>query len=419
MIAVEIFRTLRSGLAARTVLIGAVAGFAGVCLLGRQAANENHLSHFLRFTQWDSPETKYYPTVGEMMSFIRAKAKPGQILVIVGGNSILRGVGQVPGRIWTQVLQDKLGPDYFVVNFAFDSSGITDGAAVVAEALRDEYPRQIYIANAAPAQAPAPDGSGVYRFIFWEAWYKGLLIDDPVRNAAIVQSNKIPTIENPAIGAGLRELRAREWLDRFFYFQDFWNLITYKYFNTVWGFYMPGPTQFLRARKTYPDPEPDSASFPMDARYIPANLEVELINVRGCSQYTFMSYDASGQPQMRKDPSGKWVVYQPLWDQFSAGIKGAMPEALKKRTLVLMSHSSPYYVRLLTPDERERDALAYSHAVEMWKAGGYDSIEYGQNYTVDDFGDRTHLTWTGGAKLAPLVADKVREMSKNLGYLAK
>jgi len=41
--------------------------------------------------------------------------------------------------------------------------------AVVAEALRREYPRQIYIANAIPTQPIEAAGSVIYRFMFWDA----------------------------------------------------------------------------------------------------------------------------------------------------------------------------------------------------------------------------------------------------------
>jgi hypothetical protein len=83
-----------------------------------------------------------------------------------------------------------------------------------------------------------------------------------------------------------------------------------------------------------------------------------------------------------------------------------------------MSHSSPYYVNKLTPDEIERDGLAYTLAVKEWEKAGYASMEYGKDFhATQDYGDRTHLTWKGGEKLAVLVAAKVRDMSKELGYL--
>lgn len=413
MTAREIFRHLRDTLAPKTVLLGVLAGFAGMCVLGRLASREDHFPGFVRFMRWTAPDTKFYPTVGNMMSIVRTKTKPDQILVVVGGNSIMRGVGQTADQIWTKTLQENLGPGYSVVNLAFDGSGITDGAAVVAEALRQEYPRQIYIANAAPTQPPAPDGTSVYRFVFWEAWAKGLLIDDPERNAAIIQSNK-----TPAVGEGLEELRTRERLDRLFYAHDLWNKVTYEHVNTVWGNYSLGLTNFLRPRKAYRDPAQDRTNTTLAERYLPATFEAEMINVRGCSQYAYGVVDATGFHE-RKDASGQWTLYEPSWNNFSAGIKGAIPEPLKKRTLILMSKNSPYYLTRLTADEQERDTLAYDHAVKMWKAGGYDSLTYGgKEFTDFDYNDRTHLAPSGGAKLAKVVADKVREMSQTLGYLS-
>jgi hypothetical protein len=410
-----------TGFAARTVLLGAVLGFGLLCVLGRQAARENHFQNFVRFMRWTAPDTKFYPTVGEMMAIIRAKTKPGQILVVVGGNSVLRGVGQSAAQVWTKVLQDELGDGYSVVNLAFDASGITDGAAVAAEALRKEYPRQIYIANAAPGQPPAPDGTGVYRFVFWEARAKGLLIDDPVRNAAIVASNKNPAVRDPApsVGPGLQELQIHSYLDHLFYYRDFWTTVTYERFNTVWGAYSPGPTSFLRARKMYTDPGDDRTKVSLADRYIPANLDAEMINVRGCSEFAYGIVDATGFHEQKDPATGQWTLYQPTWTNFTEGIKGAMPAELKKRTLILMSRSSPYYLKKLTPDEQERDTLAYDHAVEMWKAGGYDSMTYGgMDFTDFDYNDRTHLTALGGNKLAHAVSAKVRDMSAKLGYLS-
>jgi hypothetical protein len=412
-----LIRRIRSGLVSSTVLGGVLIGFGACCGLGRLAARHNHLTPFTRFTQWTSPETNYYPTANEMMSLVRTRMKPGQILVLIGGNSILRGAGQPAGRVWSEFLQTRLGPRYCVVNFAFDGSGITDAASVVAEALRNEFPRQIYLANAAPGQPPSPDGTGVYRFVFWDAFYKGLLIDDAVRAAAIADTNQNPDVRNPAGAAALHELQIREWMDHYGYFQDLWNEVTFRHANLVWGFYMPGVLDFLPPRRSYRDPEPDTTTYPRSVRYPPGNLATEMLNVRGCSQFAYMSFNAAGHPQMQKDAHGTWPIYTPFWDQFKTGIAGAMPDILKPRTLILLSRSSPYYLQLLTPDERERDDLTYAHAVEVWKASGYEAMDYGRDFTVDEYGDRTHLTWPGGARLAGLVSDKIREMARHLGYL--
>lgn len=404
---IQIFRQLGSSFAPKTMILGVVAGFATLCVLGRHVAWEEYHKDFVRFTRWTGPESKYYPTIDEMCGIVRSKIRPGQILVVVGGNSVLRGVGQLPDKIWTKYLQANLGAGYCVVNLAFNASGLTDCAAVAAEVLRQEFPRQIYMANAAPTQWPIPDGTNEYRFVFWEAYHKGLLIDYPERLAVIKSFHDLPPPRYP-YGNGMPELHLREQLDRWFYFQNFWNGVTFEKINTVWGAYMPGLTRFLQPRRSYPDPEPDSFTFPIASRYPEANLEVEMVIVRGCSIYAY-----------NKDAAGKWQLYAPIWDLFDLNTKASFPPELLKRTLILMSRNSPYYIRRLPPDEQERNDLTYKYAVKKWQETGCDALDYGGDFTVDDYHDRTHLTWHGGRKLAGLVAGKVRAMSQNLGYLEK
>jgi hypothetical protein len=407
----EILRFWRSHFDPRLIVLGAILGFGGMCVLGRIVARIDYHPGFIRFTPWDAPDTKYYPTVNEMMAIVRHECRPDQILVIVGGNSVLLGVGQPPDHLWSRYLQEDLGSKYCVINLAFRGAPPTNGGGVVAEALRKEFPRQIYIANLPPTQVGYPDGSPVYRYTNYDAYYKGLLIkDDPARNAGIKASNADKQYVNMEFA--LPELKLREWLDSLFYFQDMWNYFTFTKMNTVWGFYLPGalafrdPLRWLDPRENYTDPEPDFLQMPLSSRYLPSTVDGEMANVRGVSIYAY-----------NKGPNNQWVIYQPVWDLFQQEAAGLFPQPLKKRTLILMGYNSPFYLSRLSPEERVRNDLTFNHAVEVWEQAGYSALAYGQNYTLDDAGDRTHLTWRGGQKLARTVADKVREMSAQLGYL--
>jgi hypothetical protein len=169
---------------------------------------------------------------------------------------------------------------------------------------------------------------------------------------------------------------------------------------------MQDPIRFLDPRKVYHDPEPDFLKMPMSSRYLDSTIDVELLNVRGVSMYAF-----------NKDAAGQWQLYAPLWDSFMQDIAGAFPQELKKRTLIVMGYNSPFYLSRLPLDEHERNDLSFKYAVKEWEKGGYSALAYGKDFTIDDAGDRTHLTWHGGQKLATVVAVKVREMSQELGYL--
>jgi hypothetical protein len=407
----EIFRPRRSEFAPRTMVLGILLGFGAMGWLGRWAAHENYHGDFVRFTPWTAPDTQYYPTINELLTIVRKQATPHQILVIIGGNSILVGVGQPPVHLWTKRLQAELGDGYCVVNFAFRGALPTDGGAVAAEALRQEFPRQIYVANAAPTQEIPAAGSRVYRFMFWDAYYKGLLIDDPIRAAAI----KASVTTEGADAAELRELRIREGFDRLFYFQDLWNFVAYTRFSTVWDSYFPGvrgfsaPLQFTEPRKNFPDPEPDYLTVSVSARFPSTRNQFELQTVRDFSRLAY-------EPE--KGPDGQWQPKPAVWDKFRSEIAAAFPPDLKRRTLILTGHPSPNYIQRLTVSERERDAFFYAQAAREWEKDGYAALEFGGDFTIDDYGDRTHLTWHGGNKLAGMVAAKVRALSKDLGYLA-
>ena len=159
-----------------------------------------------------------------MTAIVRARCRPDQILVIVGGNSILQGVWQPIEEVWSKHLQDLLGDHYCVLNFAFRGAGPANGGAVVAEVLRDEFPRQIYIANEAPLTAVESLGYDPYRYVTWEAYFSGRLIDYPPRNAMIATYRATPEGRRALIDAAISSI-----FDRVFSYQDLWNLITYKY----------------------------------------------------------------------------------------------------------------------------------------------------------------------------------------------
>ena len=139
-----------------TLLAGVVLGLIGLAWAGRAVTGRDWHRDFVRFHPLIAPESMYQPTIGEMRAIVRARCRPDQILVIVGGNSIFQGVGQPVENLWTRHLQELLGDRYAVVNLAFRGSSPTDAGALAAESLRDEYPRQIYLANVPPFVPSGP-----------------------------------------------------------------------------------------------------------------------------------------------------------------------------------------------------------------------------------------------------------------------
>ncbi|MFA5058090.1 MAG: hypothetical protein WC485_08255, partial [Opitutaceae bacterium] len=359
--------------------------------------------HFTRFFPAISPEVSYYPTVAEMCAIVRARCRPGQVLVIVGGNSIFYGSGQPAELLWTRRLQELLGDRYCVVNLAFRGASASDGAAVVAEVLRREFPRQIYVANVGTLQAINPMGSIPYRFIFWEAYYKGELAPYAPRDQIV----HAYFWDDRRHRSEWLDTAGRVWLDRALHFRDFWNAVARDWFFTVPTAYYPTLAEGLRARASFSDREGNFDDTPFPLRFRADTLKLEMNITRGFTG-----------PHYERTTDGQWKMRGPENKEFNWFIRVAMPEALRRRTLIVVSKNSPFYVDRLSADERARDEQSYGDSLAIWRAAGYHATTYTDNFTASDYGDRAHLTVSGGRKLAALVADNIRPMAVELGYLS-
>jgi hypothetical protein len=77
---------------------------------------------------------------------------------------------------------------------------------------------------------------------------------------------------------------------------------------------------------------------------------------------------------------------------------------------------SPYYVGRLSPDEQRHYHVLGRLTAEKLEAAGFAALDPGAIFSPEDFADEKHLTASGGAKLADLVAGRVRRMAAELGY---
>jgi len=384
-----------------TLILGFAVGLICLAWLGRSAARHDWHKQFTRFHPMIAPDSMYEPSVDEMCAVVRARCRTDQILVIVGGNSILFGVGQPADRQWTRHLQTLLGPHYAVINLAFRGSSANEGGAVVAEALRNEFPHQIYIANAAVLQALSPIGGNDYRFMLLDAYYKGMLLAYPPRDAALRELWK-QSGDRPAVREEI--LNAR--FDAYLYFHDFWNRWSYTRFFTFPTALAPESPQSYWPRRRFPDAENDYLQTPIEIRFSGEYTKADLLITRKATE-PFYTWGADG----------KWEPVPSAHAAFNDYIRQGFPQAVRARTLILIGRNSSFYTRQLDSKIIERDDLAYKDCVDAWIAAGYESLQYGKDFRPEDYGDRSHLTSLGGAKLALIVAPKVKTMARKLGYL--
>lgn len=381
---------------------GLVLGLAAMAWLGYRSSRTDFHPGFVRIYQAISPETSYYPTLGEMESIVRAKCRPDQVLVLVGGNSILQGVWQPLGEVWSQRLQALLGDRYCVVNFAFRGSAPTDGGAVVAEALRKEFPRQIYIADEAPLTGVGSWGPESYRYVFWQAYFGGKLLPDPVRDQRVRELRA-----DPLQRRALREIRIGDGFGLVFHQNDWWNEVCYRWLCTIPSDLGPAIPELLTPRKDFPDREPDATDPVWLARRYPANVLAAEMQIERSAGLFYHSRGADG----------RWQLAEATRRDLATLFASAFPSLLKARTLMLIGYDSPYYRARLSPDEASRQDQAYADTIRLWHEAGYPAITYGRDFDENDYGDRVHLSKLGGAKLADVVAPAVRALTAKLGYL--
>lgn len=383
-------------------LAGLALGLAGLSFIGWLSGRTDYHPQYARIYPAISPETNYCPTLNEMTAIVRQRCRPDQVLVIVGGNSILEGVWQPVSDLWSNHLQELLGDRYCVINFAFRGGSPTDGGAVVAEVLRKEFPRQILIADEAPFNGVSSIAHEPYRYIFWQAYFRGLLETTDARRRAVSEYQWDRDQRHI-----LQESAVSTWMDSALHYRDLWNRVCFQDFCTVpsnLGDYIPA---MLTPRREFKDDEPDAYDPAFMSKKYPASvLPTEMGIVRSVTSQFY-----------RRGRDGVWRLSWAKHRELARNYAEVFPKDLIARTLILVSRSSPYYRLRLDADEQVREDLGYHDAVLLWQGAGYPAVEFGRDFTDDDFGDRIHLSTTGGRKLAELVAPQVTAIAAKLSYL--
>ncbi len=380
-----------SCLSPRALLFGIACSFVACCLAGWLLSQRNPFVGFERFLPHIAPDSLFYPTISQVRALACEKLDTEKIAVVVGGNSVTYGVGQRAEYLWTKRLQEELGEKYRVINLAMRGATPGEFGAVAAEVLSRDYPRLIYLAVLGGGSVrKIPDGSPPYRYFFWDAYYRDLLLHDPEREGDLRDA-----CNQREHDADFAELRWQMRLDRFTHARDLWTSLAYERFSTVWcslvgrSWWMP--------RKVYGDEE-RGGLVPFDSRYPPARDAIELAIVRYFSQIGPSLYDGPQAP-------------------VPEGLRAVFPAPCRHRTLVLLCHESPYYVRRLTPEETRtlprgvRRGRALPRARGLRRPASRQGLHHGRLL-------RSLPPERGGRqRLAGDVTVKVRQMARDLGYV--
>lgn len=358
----------------------------GVCTLIGHLGHRRPFKDFTRFHLYVAPETGYFPTANQVRA-LGLQRDPEKITVVIGGNSILYGVGQPVDQCWANRLQELLGPDYEVLNLAMRGACTYEFGGVGAEMLVNEGRKVIFVSNVAPGFAPeVPDGY-VYRYLFWEAYTKGLIH----RDKSQVEFMKFRMLDDP-------ELQRRMKVDRVMRANDFWHRVTYQHFSTFYNFLLT--KRFPRPRRQYKDVETPT---PPAHLYPPAQDAVQLMVMRG---WIDVGRDLIGEPGPTPCPQN-----------LERALRNIFPEPLRGRSLLVVVRESPHYVRMFEPAERDRYERLFPATVEAIEKAGFEGLDVGQGFSEREYNDRCHLSVSGGKMMAESVAPKVRALAAKLGYV--
>jgi hypothetical protein len=384
-------RAAIAGLPAWAVLAGVAVGFGLCCFAGRVVSRRPMFEHFLRFHGPISPQGLFYPTASELVSYVEGTVPRSKYLVVVGGASFFRGAGQNPDELWTRELQRLLGDDYAVVNYAMDNGGITSCAGVAFQILAREYPRIAFVCNASPVAVDAVDGGPIYRYVFWDAYYKGMLSLPFPWSEGVRELARSERAERGGL-----ELHLGKWIDRFTYACDLWTYLGYRDFFTVWS--NLSPQAVTAPRRAFTD------------GVIPNLLEMQSI-MRKRADYIRTTEETNKDFASKgfiRNARGEWERDPVAWEVIANLSTGMFPLSLRSKCFLVFIRANTFYMTTLTPDEWKRREEVYRLGGEAFTSVGYRVIQLPDaDFSPDDYIDGGHYLASGGRKIARAVAGRI------------
>jgi hypothetical protein len=367
--------------------IGFGVGLLALSWLGATLQSSHLVRNFVRFHQLISVESGYFPTARQVRSIVD---EPGpaelKVNVIVGGSSVFHGVGQHESLIWTKHLQEQLGSQFRVINFAQRAGMSADFGNIGAELLLRESRPVIYVADGGVSQFTIPIEASFYKHIVFDAWNRGYLLPWPARDKLLSQAERYgsPPIRAAALGG---------WLNVYLNFNDFWHFVGYEHAGLNW--YPLLRTQSLRPRRMFADPDLTPEQY-APLRYRADQMDLAMRIIRG---------------QIIPTDDAHWRRTIERTNQL-------MPLQLRAVTLAVIDLESPYYLDHLDPAQREAFVnQADHHARRLREIGFNRATVAAKDFTADDYVDRVHLSVSGGQKLAVALAPTIRTMAMEMGYL--
>ena len=363
----------------RAFLTGLIVSSVAISLFGYFATGTNNFVNFVRFYRDISPEALYYPTARQVQSLVESRYDADKTLVIVGGSSVFRGVGQSSAGVWTSALQQDLGDKFVVLNLAMNGGGATGLPSYMTEFLTKENKKVIYLCDMLPGTWAPQGPNPYYQYIYYDAASRGLLLVSEARSRFMIQTK----------GKDEQDMFLRSYINIIFNDQEFWQFVQYKEFFTVYT-----PLMFFSpwiARQYTVDDQKSLIDFHFKSQTSTAT-DQETAIVRGFAR---LSVDSARELK---------------------GLSIGFPDLIRPKMVIVATGQAPFYVERLEPSEKSILGLFYDRWMAIVQQSGITPVPAYQQLSDDDHWDRVHLNEQGGTKLAQLVAPYVKQKAKDLGY---
>ena len=362
----------------RGFLLGLLLSLCAASLLGLLVTRKNTFHDFVRFHLAISPESLYYPTARQIAALVNERYDPNKVMVLIGGSSVLRGVGQSTPKVWSRFLQDELGPKYAVLNLAMNGGSAPGAASYMTEMLIKSGRRAIFISDMLPGTYVPDSVNPYYRYLFFEAEGRGYLIPSEPRS----------TYLRSVMEDDRRSLQIRAMANRALNFEELWHYLGYCCAFTV---YSPAVRARWRGRKYSLDAEAPSDNF----RFQEISADLDARNLEIVRGYASATVDLV---------------------QERRGLRIAFPETIRSQIIIASTGQAPFYKNRLTKEERKNLDKYYTDWEQALNEEDIATAFFDRMLSDEDHYDRVHLNETGGARLAKLIAPFIQNKAKELGY---